>query len=50
MTYENATIVHEDALAIVSVCRPDTLNALNDATLDELLQIVADSVRAATTS
>jgi enoyl-CoA hydratase len=36
MGYENISLVREEALAIVSVTRPTTLNALNDATLDEL--------------
>lgn len=36
MGYENITLVREEALAVVSVARPTTLNALNDATLKEL--------------
>jgi len=36
MSYETIAIAREGAQAVVSVCRPDTLNALNDATLEEL--------------
>lgn len=36
MGYENITIERDGPLAVLSVCRPDTLNALNDATLVEL--------------
>lgn len=36
MGYENIQVDPEGALAIVRVARPDKLNALNDATIDEL--------------
>ncbi|MHC4933984.1 MAG: enoyl-CoA hydratase/isomerase family protein [Planctomycetota bacterium] len=36
MGYENITVDRDDAVAVVSVSRPETLNALNDATLIEL--------------
>jgi enoyl-CoA hydratase len=36
MGYENITLAREETLAVVSVARPTTLNALNDATLKEL--------------
>lgn len=42
MGYENIQIAREDALAIVSVTRPDKLNALNDATLLELRNAFRD--------
>ncbi|MHC4973531.1 MAG: enoyl-CoA hydratase/isomerase family protein [Planctomycetota bacterium] len=36
MGFSNIRLEREEAVAVVSVCRPDKLNALNDATLDEL--------------
>ena len=36
MGFTNIRLAREEAVAIVSVCRPDKLNALNDATLEEL--------------
>jgi enoyl-CoA hydratase/carnithine racemase len=36
MGFGNIQLEREGALAVVSVCRPDKLNALNDATLGEL--------------
>jgi enoyl-CoA hydratase len=36
MTYENLLVEKKDAVAIVTINRPDKLNALNDRTMDEL--------------
>ncbi len=36
MAYENLLIERRDVVAIVTVNRPDKLNALNDRTIDEL--------------
>ncbi|MHC4551028.1 MAG: enoyl-CoA hydratase/isomerase family protein [Planctomycetota bacterium] len=36
MAFTNIQVAREGAVAILSVCRPDKLNALNDATLEEL--------------
>jgi len=36
MDYANITVANEGALALVTVARPDKLNALNDATIGEL--------------
>jgi enoyl-CoA hydratase len=36
MGYENINVAHEESWAVVSVARPDVLNALNDATLTEI--------------
>ncbi|MFI5398834.1 MAG: enoyl-CoA hydratase-related protein [Candidatus Binatia bacterium] len=37
MTYENVLLQHDGAVATITVNRPKALNALNPATLDELL-------------
>ena len=42
MTYENVTIAREEGLAILTVNRPKSLNALNRATIAELTQAVDD--------
>jgi len=42
MTYENVTIAREDGLAILSVNRPKSLNALNRATITELSRAVTE--------
>ena len=38
MTYENLDVQVQDGVAVVTVRRPEKLNALNDATLEELRQ------------
>ena len=38
MGFTNIRLERDEAVATVSVCRPDKLNALNDATLSELTQ------------
>jgi enoyl-CoA hydratase len=40
MTYENVTLAREEGLAILTVNRPKSLNALNRATIAELTQAV----------
>jgi enoyl-CoA hydratase len=42
MTFENLLIVKRDALAVVTVNRPDKLNALNDRTIAELDAVFAE--------
>jgi len=42
MGYSNVQVSREGAVAEVSVCRPDKLNALNDETLVELTQAFGD--------
>jgi len=42
MPYQNVRVERDAATAVVSVCRPDKLNALNDATLGELLGAFAE--------
>ena len=36
MNYENLSVATSDGIAVVTIDRPEKLNALNDRTLDEL--------------
>ena len=42
MSYENLSVTRDGATALVSVRRPDVLNALNDATLVELDRVFGE--------
>ncbi len=48
MTYENITVAREEGLAIVTVNRPKSLNALNRATIGEIAQAVDELAADAT--
>ena len=41
MSYDNIKVETRDGVAVVTVNRPDKLNALNDRTMDELDQAFA---------
>lgn len=45
MSYQNLTLAVSDRIATLTVNRPDKLNALNDATIAELGEAIADVVR-----
>jgi enoyl-CoA hydratase len=42
MGYSHLRVAREEATAVLSVCRPDKLNALSDATLSELLHAFSE--------
>lgn len=45
MSYQNLTLAVSDRIATLTVNRPDKLNALNDATIAELGEAIAEVVR-----
>jgi enoyl-CoA hydratase len=47
MSYENVTVAKEESLGIVTINRPKALNALNSATLKELLSAFDEMAQAA---
>jgi enoyl-CoA hydratase len=47
MSYENVTVAKEEGLGIVTINRPKALNALNSATLKELLSAFDEMAQAA---
>ena len=45
MPYQNITVSTEDGIAVVTLNRPDVLNALNQATMDELVSALEEFER-----
>ena len=45
MAYQNITVSTEDGIAVVTLNRPDVLNALNQATMDELVSALEEFER-----
>lgn len=45
MSYQNITVSTEDGYAVITLNRPDVLNALNQATMDELVQVLEELER-----